>query len=75
MKCSVLTKEEQKWCKPCHPDCPHLKRTPREEKKIQVVKDIGFYSLPTAGGYIGWIKTIDGDYFIDVDGKISKPKI
>lgn len=47
-----------------------------EEKPIKeaVVKDIGFYGEPSAVGYVGWIKTIDGCYFIDTAGKISKPK-
>ena len=42
-----------------------------------VVKEIGFYETPTANGngYVGWIKTIDGCYFIDVDGKITKPEM
>jgi hypothetical protein len=40
---------------------------------MSVVGSIGFYDQPIAGGYIGWITTIDGTYFIDVDGKITKP--
>jgi hypothetical protein len=52
-------------------------RTPekRKEGKMPVVKEIGFYAEPVAGGYIGWIKTIDGDYFIGIDGKITKPEV
>jgi len=42
-------------------------------ESMSVVGSIGFYDQPIAGGYIGWITTIDGTYFIDVDGKITKP--
>ena len=42
--------------------------------EVAVVQEIGFYNVPT-GGYIGWINTIDGKYFIGVDGKISKPEM
>jgi len=37
------------------------------------MKEIGFYGDPKAVGYIGWIETADGIYFVDLDGKISKP--
>ena len=40
---------------------------------MPVVQDIGFYKESEKVGYAGWIKTIDGTYFIDTDGKISKP--
>lgn len=42
---------------------------------MPVIKEIGFYDEPVAGGYVGWIKTADGTYFIDTDGKISKPEM
>ena len=42
-------------------------------QKMPVVQDIGFYKESEKVGYAGWIKTIDGTYFIDTDGKISKP--
>lgn len=38
------------------------------------MKEIGFYPNPQEIGYIGWIRTTDGCYFIDLDGKISKPE-
>ena len=40
-----------------------------------MIKEIGFYDEPIAGGYIGWIKTNDGIYFVDIEGKITKPDI
>ena len=64
-------------CDSCHPDCPHMIRTPekRKEGKMPVIKEIGFYEEPNEVGYVGWIKTADGTYFIDTDGKISKPEM
>ncbi len=38
-----------------------------------VVKNIGFYSEAEKVGYVGWIETIDGTYFINDQGEISKP--
>jgi hypothetical protein len=38
-----------------------------------MVKEIGFYKRPKKTGWIGWITTIDGTYFIGLDGKIMKP--
>lgn len=43
-------------------------------QKMPVFKEIGFYTESEKVGYIGWIKTIDGTYFIDSEGKISKPE-
>lgn len=40
-----------------------------------VVKEIGFYANKEEVGWEGWIKTIDGDYFIGLDGKIMKASI
>jgi len=42
--------------------------------KMPVIKEIGFYAESEKVGYVGWIKTADGTYFIDSDGKISKPE-
>lgn len=42
---------------------------------MSVTQEIGFYKESEKVGYVGWIKTIDGTYFIDVDGKISKPEM
>lgn len=39
-----------------------------------MIKDIGFYSNPVAVGYVAWINTSDGCYFVGTDGKISKPE-
>ena len=39
------------------------------------MKHIGFYSEPEKVGYIGWIETADGVYFVDLDGKIAKPNM
>jgi hypothetical protein len=36
------------------------------------IKDIGFYDEPEKVGFHGWIKTIDGTYFIGLDGVIKK---
>ena len=44
-------------------------------KKMSVIKEIGYYEQPTEVGYVAWIKTIDGMYFVDVDGKITKPEM
>jgi hypothetical protein len=41
---------------------------------MPVVKEIGFYAEPEKVGFAGWIKTIDGDYFIGLDGIIQKAK-
>ena len=41
---------------------------------MPVIKEIGFYEEPNEVGYGGWIKTTDGTYFIDSNGKISKPE-
>jgi hypothetical protein len=38
------------------------------------MEEIGFYKNPEAVGYIGWIKTTDGCYFIDLAGVIRKPE-
>ena len=35
-----------------------------------MVKEIGFYGQPTAG-YIAWIRTNAGVYFVDVTGIVS----
>lgn len=37
------------------------------------MKHLGFYRYPKKVGYIGWIETNDGMYFIHLDGKITKP--
>lgn len=39
------------------------------------MRQLGFYREPEKVGYIGWIETIDGMYFIALDGKISKPSM
>ena len=44
-------------------------------QKMPVVQEIGFYKESEKVGYIGWIKTTDGTYFIEIDGKISKPEM
>ena len=36
-----------------------------------MVHEIGFYNSPQAG-YIGWIRTSAGTYFIGTDGKMSQ---
>ena len=43
-------------------------------QKMPVIKNMGFYAESEKVGHVGWIKTIDGTYFIDSDGKISKPE-
>jgi len=35
--------------------------------------DFGLYAFPADVGYLGWIKTADGMYFVDLDGVILKP--
>jgi len=42
---------------------------------MPVIKEIGYYGYPTEVGYVAWIKTADGTYFVDVDGKITKPEM
>jgi hypothetical protein len=42
-------------------------------QKMPVIKNMGFYKESEKVGYVAWIETIDGTYFVDVDGKISKP--
>ena len=44
-------------------------------QKMPVIKNIGFYSESEKVGYVAWIETIDGTYFVDVDGKVSKPEL
>jgi hypothetical protein len=44
-------------------------------QKMPVIKEIGYYEQPTEVGYVAWIKTADGTYFVDVDGKITKPEM
>ena len=46
-----------------------------KDDDMPVVQEIGFYKESEKVGYIGWIKTIDGNYFIDIDGKITKPEM
>ena len=41
---------------------------------MPVVTEIGFYKESEKVGYVGWIKTINGTYFIDTEGKISNPE-
>lgn len=38
----------------------------------RIFKGIGFYKEGEGKGYCGWIKTIDGMYYIGNNGKISK---
>lgn len=42
--------------------------------KMPVIKNIGFYKESEKVGFVAWIETIDGTYFIDSEGKISKPE-
>ena len=42
---------------------------------MPAIKNIGFYKESEKVGYVAWIQTIDGTYFVDVDGKISKPEM
>lgn len=44
-------------------------------QKMPVIKNMGFYAESEKVGYVAWIETIDGTYFIDVDGKITKPEM
>jgi hypothetical protein len=44
-------------------------------QKMPVIKNIGFYKESEKVGYVAWIETIDGTYFVGVDGKISKPEM
>jgi hypothetical protein len=37
-----------------------------------MVHEIGFYSHGQQAGYIGWIRTSAGTYFIGTDGKMSQ---
>ena len=42
---------------------------------MPVIKEIGYYDQPSEVGYVAWIKTTDGTYFVDIDGKITKPEM
>jgi hypothetical protein len=42
---------------------------------VPVIKEIGYYEQPTEVGYVAWIKTTDGTYFVGIDGKITKPEM
>ena len=35
--------------------------------------DLRLYAFPEIVGYLGWIETADGMYFVDLDGVILKP--
>lgn len=36
------------------------------------MKSMGFYAHPESVGYLGWIQTLDGLYFMDLHGVIRK---
>ena len=41
-------------------------------KEMNVIKEFGFYEHQKEVGYVAWIKTTDGTYFVDLEGKIAK---
>ena len=46
-----------------------------EGRKMPVIKNMGFYKESEKVGYVAWIETIYGTYFVDLGGKISKPEM